>query len=191
MTICHIISHIDEEASGPSYSVPRLAQALAQNQRVTLASLDRGAGTRDLGTVTHRSFLQKKFLQKLGISSDMKAWLMNARENGISLLHSHGLWMMPNIYPGRAALQANIPHVIAPRGTLDPAALVYSRHLKQAVRHLGQGRVMRGAAALQATSEEEAGHIRAQGLPQPKSLNTRCTTLAPHLSARSTVSSVL
>ena len=169
MTFCHIVAHIDEEASGPSYSVPRLAQAVAaaQDQDVLLATLDRGAGVKDLGAVTHKAFLQNDFPRKLGVSRSMKAWLLKARANGISLIHSHGLWMMPNIYPARATAQAGIPHVIAPRGTLDPAALVYSRRLKQAVRFLGQGAALRGAAALHATSEDEVRHIRDQGLRQP------------------------
>lgn len=169
MTLCHIVSHADEEASGPSYSVPRLAQAVAaaQDQDVVLATLNRGAGTRDLGAVTHLAFSQKGFPRKLGVSRCMETWLNQSRANGISLIHSHGLWMMPNIYPARAAAREGIPHVIAPRGTLDPAALVYSRRLKQAARFLGQGAALRGAAALHATSEDEARHIRGQGLRQP------------------------
>lgn len=169
MTLCHIVSHIDEEASGPSYSVPRLARAVAAKhcQDVVLATLDRGAGTRDLGEVTHLAFSQKTFPRKLGLSPSMNSWLKRARANGISLIHSHGLWMMPNIYPARAAARAGIPHVIAPRGTLDPAALIYSREIKKVACYLGQGAALRAAAALHATSEDEARHIRAQGLRQP------------------------
>lgn len=169
MTLCHIVSHIDEEASGPSYSVPRLAQAVAaaQQQDVVLATLDRGTGARDLGAVTHRAFTQSGFPRKLGVSRPMRAWLGKARANEISLIHSHGLWMMPNIYPARAAARAGIPHVVAPRGTLDPAALVYSARVKQVVRWLGQDAALKGATAFHATSEDEASHIRAQGLRQP------------------------
>jgi glycosyltransferase involved in cell wall biosynthesis len=164
MRICHIVSHIDEEASGPSYSVPRLAQAVArQGHTVVLATLDRGGGTRDLGPVNHRAFTQAAFPRKLGRSPAMRAWLAQARDEGFALLHSHGLWMLPNLYPVRAA----IPHIVAPRGTLDPAALVFSRRLKRAVWYLGQGEVLRRAAALHATSEQEACHIRAQNLRQP------------------------
>jgi glycosyltransferase involved in cell wall biosynthesis len=169
MTLCHVVSHIDEEASGPSYSVPRLAQAVAaaQEQEVVVATLDRGAGKRDLGIVKHRVFLQSRFPRKLGVSGPMRSWLGRAREHRISLIHSHGLWMMPNIYPAYAAARAGVPHVIAPRGALDPAALVYSPLVKQAVRLLGQNGALKGATAFHATSEVEAGHIRAQGLRQP------------------------
>ncbi len=178
---CHIVSHIDREASGPSYSVPRLAQAIAatQDQEVVLATLDRGAGTRNLGAVTHRAFSQAPFLRKLGISLPMRTWLGQAKANGISLIHSHGLWMMPNIYPAFAAKRAGIPHVIAPRGTLDPAAMVYSAHIKQLVRWLGQEASLTGATAFHATSMIEAHHIRAQGLRQPIILSPNGIDIPP------------
>ena len=134
---------------------------------VTLATLDRGAGRRDLGTVEHKAFVQSGFPVKLGRSAEMRDWLAGARDEGFELIHSHGLWMMPNIYPAAVAARAKIPHVVAPRGTLDPAALVYSRHLKLAAWYLGQRRVLQQAAALHATSEEEAGQFRALGFRQP------------------------
>ena len=168
MKICHIVSHIDEEASGPSYSVPRLCKALAElGHDVTLATLDRGCGTHDLGEVHHISFPQAPFPRRLGRSPEFKAWLLDAGRRSFQLIHSHGLWMMSNIYPAVAARRANIPHVLAPRGTLDPAALDYSRWLKKAFWHLRQGAVVHGTAALHATSEQEAQHLRAFGLRNP------------------------
>lgn len=165
MKLCHIVPHIDEEASGPSYSVPRLCEAVAAlGHDVTLATLDRGGGTRDLHPVAHRAFPQAAFPRKLGRSGALRAFLRDAPGQGFALVHTHGLWMLPNIY----GAQAGIPHVLAPRGTLDPAALVYSRALKRAVWHLlGQGSAARGAAALHATSQEEASHLRGFGLRQP------------------------
>lgn len=168
MKCCQVVSHIDQEASGPAYSVPRLAAAVAgHGHEVVLATLDRGGGEYDLGVVRHAAFRQAGFPRKLGRSPTMRAWFRRAGVEGIELIHSHGLWMLPNIYSARAAALAGIPHVVSPRGTLDPAALVYSRRLKQLVWNLGQGAALRSATALHATSEAEAGHIRAQGLRQP------------------------
>jgi len=179
--LCHIVSHIDEEASGPSYSVPRLAQAVAvaQDQFVVLATLDRGGGTHSFEHITHMAFAQAPFPRKLGVSLPMWNWLGKAKSHGISLIHSHGLWMMPNIYPARAAARAGIPHVIAPRGTLDPAALVYSAYAKRLVRWLGQDASLKGATAFHATSSIEAGHIRAQGLHQPIVLSPNGIDIPP------------
>ncbi len=168
MKLCHIVSHIDEEASGPSYSVPRLTQSISgQGHDITLATLDRGSGQRSLAGVEHLAFRQSRVLQKLGRSVAMQEWLSKANAHGFDVFHSHGLWMMPNIYPARAAARNRIPHVVAPRGTLDPAALAYSRRVKEVFWRLGQKRALQLASALHATSEEEAIHIRAQGLRQP------------------------
>jgi glycosyltransferase involved in cell wall biosynthesis len=164
MKICHIVAHVDEEASGPSYSVPRLTRALAEHgHEVILATLDRGGGEQTFGKVRHEAFIQAKFPTKLGWSPEMHLWLKRARASGISLIHSHGLWMMPNIYPARTG----IPHIVAPRGMLDPAALIYSRFAKAAFWILAQGKALHNAAAFHATSELEAAHIRAQRLRQP------------------------
>lgn len=179
--LCHIVSHIDEEASGPSYSVPRLAQAIAaaQDQDVVLATLDRGAGIQNLESVTHLAFAQAPFPRRLGVSLPMRTWLRQAKANGVALIHSHGLWMMPNIYPARAAARAGIPHVIAPRGTLDPAALVHSAYAKKLVRWLGQDSSLIGATAFHATSMIEVSHIRAQGLCQPIVLSPNGIDIPP------------
>ena len=179
--LCHIVSHIDEEASGPSYTVPRLAQSLAaaQNQPVVLATLDRGGGTKNIEPVTHLAFAQAAFPRKLGRSPSMRRWLSDSKNNGISLIHSHGLWMMPNIYPARVAARFGIPHIIAPRGTLDPEALVYSAVAKKFVSCLGQSSSLKGAAAFHATSTDEACHIRAQNLRQPIILSPNGIDIPP------------
>lgn len=169
MHLCHIVSHIDEEASGPAYSVPRLAQAVAAaGHDVTLATLDRGGGSQDFAGITHRAFPQAGFPKRLGRSAPMSRWLRrSARDGDLSLIHSHGLWMMPNIYPAQAVRGTKVAHVMAPRGTLDPAALAYSARVKRVVWHMGQRRALAEATALHATSEAEAADIRAQGLRQP------------------------
>lgn len=168
MKLCQIVSHVDEEASGPSYSVPRLCQSVAScGHEVVLATLDRGGGERDFGVVQHLAFRQTAFPKKLGLSAEMFRWLSRAHEEGIDLIHSHGLWMMPNMYPATVAERLGIPHVISPRGTLDPAALAYSKRLKQLVLLLGQDRALRQARALHATSDEEAAQFRRLGLKQP------------------------
>ena len=60
------------------------------------------------------------------------------------------------------------------------AALVYSPLIKRAMWHLGQGAALKSATALHATSEEEVGHIRAQGLRQPIILSNGIDILASH-----------
>lgn len=167
MRICHIVPHIDEQASGPAYSVPRLTEAIASHgHNVTLATLARGRNKRSLD-VQHMAFKQAAFPQRLGRSPTMKRWLLNAGAGGVELLHSHGLWMMPNIYASKVMQKRGLAHVVAPRGTLDPAALSYSRIVKTVMWNFGQGAALRQASAIHATSELEIDHIRRLGLRAP------------------------
>jgi glycosyltransferase involved in cell wall biosynthesis len=85
----------------------------------------------------------------------------------VDVIHDHGLWLMPNVDAGRAALLARKPFIVAPRGMLAPAALAFSRLKKRVVWALLQGEVVRRAACIHATSEQEHDEIRDFGLNNP------------------------
>lgn len=169
MNILHSVAHLDEEASGPSYSVPSLAESLAKfSNNVTLVSLDRGKKiVYPPKGVNCLSFKQENKLRKLGISKTMKKWFSNLKENDFQIIHSHGLWMMPNIYPNEYCLKNNSIHIVAPRGTLNPEALKFSKYKKILIWNLFQKKVLNNAKAFHATSNEEATNIRKLGFKQP------------------------
>src|SRR5262249_46787354 len=83
------------------------------------------------------------------------------------VVDEHGLWLMPNVDAGRAAWLARKPFIVAPRGMLAPAALAFSRLKKRVVWTLLQGEVVRRAACIHATSEQEHDEIRDFGLNNP------------------------
>jgi glycosyltransferase involved in cell wall biosynthesis len=83
------------------------------------------------------------------------------------VIHNHGLWLLPNVDAGRAALHAHKPFIVATRGMLAPAALAFSRIKKRVVWALLQGKVVRQAACMHATSEQEYHEIRDFGLDNP------------------------
>jgi glycosyltransferase involved in cell wall biosynthesis len=83
------------------------------------------------------------------------------------IVHSHGLWLMPNIYAGRESARAGKPLVVSPRGMLSPAALTFGRWKKRAFWQLLQERSVRGAACIHATSLGEYRDIREFGLRNP------------------------
>jgi glycosyltransferase involved in cell wall biosynthesis len=85
----------------------------------------------------------------------------------VDVIHDHGLWLMPNVNAGRAALLARKPFIVAPRGMLGPAALAFSRIKKRVVWALLQGKMVRRAACIHATSEQEHDEIRDFGLINP------------------------
>jgi glycosyltransferase involved in cell wall biosynthesis len=83
------------------------------------------------------------------------------------VIHNHGLWLMPNVRAGQAAASVGVPLVVSPRGMLAPAALAFSRLKKRAFWALLQGPVVRTAACIHATSEQEYEEIRGFGLANP------------------------
>jgi len=164
MKICQIVSHIDEEASGPSYSVPMLCKSLCDSNSVKLATLTSRKTIHRKIFNNHIEFEQSKFLKKLGQSRDMKKWMKFNLKN-YDIIHTHGLWMMPNIYPSKHKGASHL--VVSPRGTLSQNALVYSKIQKSAFWHLAQKKALSNSTAFHATSESEYLDIRRLGFKAP------------------------
>jgi glycosyltransferase involved in cell wall biosynthesis len=80
------------------------------------------------------------------------------------VVHVHGLWQWPGVYARRAALRHGRPLVISPRGMLEPWALGQRGWLKRLALATWEGRNLRAARLLHATSEAEARRFIALGL---------------------------
>lgn len=168
MRITQIIASRSSEAAGPTYSVGRLAESLAA----------RGLETELLSTGAPENAIASKFLRRtfpapsipalssLAVSSGLRCAINHSAKEG-AVLHSHGLWLAPNLYSGWSARRYNSPHVLSPRGMLGPAALQFSRLRKQIVWRLAQRRIVESAACLHATSIQEHDEIRALGITTP------------------------
>ena len=83
------------------------------------------------------------------------------------LCHIHGVWNVPEWWASHLSRAARVPYVISPRGMLQPQAMARGRWRKAAAFALLDGRNLRGAALLHATSELEAGAIRGLDLGVP------------------------
>lgn len=144
----------------------------ANGHTVRLMSLDRRC--RDASSfVTANGFNHERFpqgfahsfiLRRIGFSPAMRRALMSP---GIDVLHTHGLWMMPNVYPAAAARARSIPFILSPRGMLGAEALRFSPLKKSVFWHFLQGRAVRAVACFHATAEQEYQEIRQYGLVQP------------------------
>ncbi len=169
LKISHIVTSIESEASGLSYSVPSLAKAQARlGSDVTLLSVGTAAETRDNGVLFEtmpRDLSSIPVLQRLYMSSQLKKRIMAP---GPDVIHNHGLWMMPNIY-GAVARRRNqsVKFVTAPRGMLSETSLKFSPIRKKVFGHLFQNRALDAVDMFHATAESEADEIRALGFRQP------------------------
>jgi glycosyltransferase involved in cell wall biosynthesis len=166
-----VVSGLEIAHGGPSYSVPRLNGALiaASVEGTIFADLtpgDLSNGVAEAVITFDRSFGNAPFLRKLHISADMQRRLLGNQDR-FDIVHSHGLWRMPNIYAARAARRHNIPHIISPRGMLSPVALSFSRSSKGLFWRTMQKAAVLEAACLHATSQSEHDEFRALGIRRP------------------------
>jgi len=77
------------------------------------------------------------------------------------ICHIHGVWNVPEWWAAYLARRAGVPYVISPRGMLLPQAMERGRWRKAAAFALLDGRNLRGASMLHATSGLEADALRA------------------------------
>jgi glycosyltransferase involved in cell wall biosynthesis len=72
------------------------------------------------------------------------------------LVHVHSLWLYPTFTAAREARRADVPYVVSPHGTLDPALRGRGRARKAATQFLWQRQMLAHAAAIHFTTEAEA-----------------------------------
>ncbi|HXG60970.1 MAG TPA: glycosyltransferase [Planctomycetota bacterium] len=167
MRIVHILPALGIEASGPVYSVTRLCESLREEgaeSQIAITDYVRGLSFPDYVKVFPLGFGPRSLCR----SPRMARWLLTqAVQDRLDVIHSHGLWTMPNVYPGRARRRSNARLVVSPRGTLSPWSLNHHRIRKRIFWKLLQSQVLERADCLHATSEQEYRDIRALGFTQP------------------------
>jgi glycosyltransferase involved in cell wall biosynthesis len=170
----HVVAGLDPADGGPSYSVPRLCEALAA-AGIEPVLLSVAAGCSPPCDTRHGCYRDRRFaqdfarvpgLRALRPSTSFSAALKEAVAMA-DLVHDHGLWLLPNLQAGWAAAAAGKPFVVSPRGMLSPPALAFSPVRKRAFWQLLQSPVIRRAACIHATSSQEYDELRAFGLRQP------------------------
>lgn len=170
----HVIAGLDPAHGGPSYSVPRLCEALAA-AGVEPVLLSVAASRHPSGETTRQGYPDRRFARDLTRLPGLRALRCSAafsaalkQEAAIAdVVHDHGLWLLPNLQAGWAAAASGKAFIVSPRGMLNPAALAFSGAKKRVFWKLLQGPVMRRAACLHATSGQEHDGLRAFGLHHP------------------------
>lgn len=167
MRVIHVISSIAEEASGPAYSVRRLCESqIATGTDVQVASLDWAPMANPPEYL--KSFPLGWGPRHLGVSPRMHCWLEEeAASMRFDIIHNHSLWMMPNVYSGRACRKERCRLVVSPHGTLSRWALGRNRLQKEIFWRLLQRPAVAAAAGFHATAESELDDIRRLGFRQP------------------------
>ena len=113
----------------------------------------------------------------------VRAPLTDALVNA-DLCHIHGLWNVPEWWASHLARRRRVPYVVSPRGMLQPAAMHRGRLRKAVAYRLLEGRNLRRASMLHATSDQEADALRALDLGVPIAIVPNGVDLASAEAAR-------
>jgi glycosyltransferase involved in cell wall biosynthesis len=165
--IAHFVPGINEEASGPSYTVPRLCEALIESgTNCRLYTLKNGHRPDPRNYVMESPYgIGPK---KLGNSPHMyKEARAEAEKNNITLIHNHSIWMMPNVYPGWISKKYRLNHVLSPRGVFTEYALSIGSKIKPLFWACLQKPSLESVTCFHATAESEYLDIRRMGYRQP------------------------
>lgn len=170
--VTHIVDSVADEGAGLSYSVPALCAALGRSgMTVRLRSIE-AEGDRRVHPANQMQYIHEAqsnaISNILRTSPDLRKALFSDARDG-SILHAHGLWLMPNVYPALAARRyrgaARLIH--APRGMLGRAALDISYWKKKSFWWCLQRSALKAADCLHATADSEYEEIRSVGLKNP------------------------
>lgn len=186
-----LLATLADASAGPTYSVSSLAGALAARGCPTAAlTLAHWRADDPLPAMPgvellHFPFSRLPLASALGVSRPLRAALAR-RMRERDIVHTHGLWLMPNIYPGVIARSAGARAAIvhSPRGMLGADALLYSGWKKTALWHAAQRRALARAGCIHATAESEYHEIRAAGLTSPVAIIPNGIDLPAEASAR-------
>lgn len=164
MNVYQVVSGLKKESGGPSYTVRKLCEGLAKlGVNVELNTLgDIEEEPPGLKIVAHRHAL----IEKLGFSPDMKRHLLRSIKSG-DVIHTHGLWMMPNVYPGAVARKTGAKLVMSPRGMLCKWSLGQRKYRKKIFGLLAQKGVIFKVDCMHVTAESEYEDVRNFGFSGP------------------------
>lgn len=174
MKVLHTVSSLVPETGGLARYSRELAIALAR-RAVQLQVLTIDMGERFTLPLTAPSPLVQTTFARSRLSvglrhiwvPDFRSALTRLIDDGVELIHDHGVWLSTNVVAAKVAADSNVPLLVSPHGMLEPWSLNYRGHRKRVAWILYQKRHLRMAAVLHATSEAEAMNLRKLGLDQP------------------------
>ncbi|NCR07321.1 MAG: glycosyltransferase [Microcystis aeruginosa LG13-11] len=166
MKILQIVPSISLVYGGPSQMVLGLSAALAQlGQEVTIITTDSNGDTGQapldvpLGVPVSQNGYQIYYFpcspfRRYKFSLDLFTWLAN-RAKDYDIAHIHALFSPVSSISAFIARYRQLPYILRPLGTLDPADLQKKRQLKQIYANFLEKPNLAAAAAVHFTSQQE------------------------------------
>jgi glycosyltransferase involved in cell wall biosynthesis len=174
MRILHVIPSLSVGQGGPTVAMGIIERALIQEGITveTATTDDDGKGRRNnQGTglpVSTNGSLRRYFRKNFDfytVSLPLQRWLEQSVLN-YDLIHIHGLFSHANTAAARAARRHRVPYVIRPFGVLNRYGVTQRRPwLKKLSLRWIEGPLLRDAAAIHFTHQEEAQQASLLGIP--------------------------
>jgi glycosyltransferase involved in cell wall biosynthesis len=167
MRILQIVPSISLIYGGPSQMVMGLSSALArENVKVTILTTDSNgdSGQKPLDVPLNCPVKQDGYeiiyfrcspFRRYKFSLLLLKWLNN-HAHEFDLAHIHALFSPISSAAATVCRQKNLPYILRPLGTLDPADLCKKKQLKQLYATILERSNLAGAAAIHFTSDQEA-----------------------------------
>lgn len=169
MRILHVISSLDPTLGGPSFACTAMARAVAaKGVEVSIYTTD--FGQEGAVPATGEAVVEAGVATHIFPVRHPKAWkrspaLGRALRRDVAsfdLIHLHSLYLYHDWVAGDACRARGVPYIVRPHGTLDPYLRARHPVAKALLDRLFQDRVLRAAAAIHYTAEDEmrlaAGH---------------------------------
>ena len=167
MYVIQTVPDVNNESSGPSYSVCGLCRGLyacGVNVELHIPAVKSIKNyTFSVYTYPRKSFFH---LRGMEWSPALKKGLIECCRSA-DIIHSNGLWMIPNIYASYAVRDTSCKLVTSPRGAMATWSLERSRFKKKIMGLVAQNKALSATDMFHATSEKEYEEIRALGYKQP------------------------
>lgn len=167
LKILQIVPSISLVYGGPSQMVLGLSSALAaQGMEVTILTTDSNGDSGQapldvpLNTPVEQDGYQIRYFhcspfRRYKFSVDLLRWLL-ANSSEFDIAHIHALFSPISTAAATVARYKNLPYILRPLGTLDPADLLKKKQLKKIYAALWERHNLAGAAAIHFTSVQEA-----------------------------------
>lgn len=168
--VLHVIPSVAPRYGGPSTNIWPMTAALRDHHGLTveLATTDADGPTDRLTPADLPTGAVPVHLLP-GVGGDhrpLAAWLA-AHAAGYDVIHTHSLWNRHVAAAAGAARRAGVPYVVRPCGMLSGYSWRRSWWKKRAYWWLVERNNVRRAAAVHATSPDEAADVRACGVTGP------------------------
>jgi glycosyltransferase involved in cell wall biosynthesis len=172
-----IIASMAQKHGGTTFSVASLCEAsAAAGVRQSLITIQAPEGVTEhlpspeLVETIRISGLHFSALRLFWSPSFKSAVRSYCREHRVQVIHSHGIWTIPNLVAASVARELGLPLVVSTHGMLEPWAWRYHAWKKRPVWWLWECRNLCRAAVLQTTAQKEVVALRAIGLRNPAAI---------------------